>query len=172
MLIERSEANFTAAPVRFPAPADNSTLPTGEAALARGEIYMNLAVVLSKSIPLRTKAGDASVTEKAVADVACNVSPSNPSVLHAVNATSSAGSDEDKLLVVDWALTTSGVPAAAGTTALSALSKVPCMAKSVIGSCSTLLINQPSAVVMCDQTEKCNVPTEIDWSVVSRSGSR
>lgn len=91
-----SVTDLTAASVAIPTSPGTRSLPSGEVASVLGETFMDLEVVPFEYVPLSTEAGDSSAIDKAAADLFSDVTPSHLSASHAVNASSAAGSEDDK----------------------------------------------------------------------------
>lgn len=89
------------------------------------------------------------------------MSTSHPLAPLAVNFFSSVGSSNDKPMVVDQASTVPGVPVVASTKAPATSGKMPSETKSVSGTCSTMLINEPSAVTVSNRMAESTSSTKI-----------
>lgn len=105
-----------------------------------------------------------------MADLIGDVSTFHPSVSHAVNVPSPAGSDEGRPLVVDQAPSTLVVPANAGAATFSTSRNVAFDAKPASGMLPTLLTNQPSAVATSNRTTESTSQTKRASVGVKRSG--
>lgn len=121
---------------------------------------MDLDVLPSEPVPPSAEAGDARSTGKGVADLIGEVSPSHPSASQDVSTFSSAGSNDDRPLVVDHAQNISSVLANAGAAMVVILGNVSSNVKSASSTRSMLLTNQPSAVARSNRTAESTALTE------------
>lgn len=144
-LVNHSVADFTAPSDRFLAVSDTVSLLTGKVASALVKALMDLDIVPSEFLPLPAEASNARAIKIAVADLIGDVSVSLSSTSYAVNDSSLVGSHDGIPLVADQAPAIPGVPNTSDTAALASSDNVPSDAKSVSGTCPTLLTIRPSA---------------------------
>lgn len=108
----------------------------------------------------------------AVGDFIGFMSPSHLSASYDVNDSTRTGSDDHTPLMVGQAPPIPGVPVNGGSATLATSGKMPSDARSVSGTRSTLLTNQPSAVATSNRAADCTSPTKSGFGGVKRSGSR
>lgn len=110
-------------------------------------MLMDLDVLPSAPVSLFAEACVANAIEKAVVDLSRNVSPSYPSASHAADDPSLAGSDDNRSLAVGEGSISSEIARQAAFAPLIVAGVVLLEANSASVTRSTLLTNQPSAVV-------------------------
>lgn len=133
---------------------------------------IDLGVVPSGPAPLPAEAGNIHAIEKAVVDLNFDVNPSHPSTSHAVNVSSLAVRDDDEPLEVCQRPPSFDVTCHVAAAQSVAAVAVPPEAKSASGSRSTLLTNEPSALVSSNWTSESTSPPKSDSGVIKLSGLR
>lgn len=119
---------------------------------------MDLDSILSGSVSVTAKAGDANAIENSVADFIEDVSPALHTMSHTVNVLPPAGTVDDKPLVVSESHAHSSVADNTGPTSSFTAGTVHYKAQSAGGTYSTLLSNQPSALATPNGTADSTLP--------------